>query len=362
MSEKTPSRFLQYIASPNIVFWTFPWLMVIIVLGTVSQKYIGLYNSSAYFFNSWILWLGPIPTPGYLTLIGIIFVSVLVKFLFFSQWSWQKSGTIISHLGVLTLLLGGLIASFTTKEGFMIIPEGQTSSHFSYYYDRALKIGNQAYDFQSLKAGDRLEQDGLVVTILMKCDNCGAQAPTGTYKNLQDLAQNMELTNIREEKQKEANLSGLILLVENTHTPSENGTYILMLDIPRVPTLRVADQKEVKITLERQRYDLPFAVELTKFEKIDYDGTSKAKNYKSELTFREGLVTWPVTIQMNEPYRYQGYSFYQSSFDIQDGQALTVLTIVKNKGRLFPYLSSALFLLGLLIHVMITLRSKGDRS
>ena len=58
---------------------------------------------------------------------------------------------------------------------------------------------------------------------------------------------------------------------------------------------------------------------------------------------------------MNEPLRYKGYTFYQSSFiETPDGET-SVLAAVKNYGRMFPYISSIIMCIGLLIHLFMKL-------
>jgi len=37
---------------------------VLVIVGTIAQKYIGLYQSQVRFFSSFILWAGPVPLPG----------------------------------------------------------------------------------------------------------------------------------------------------------------------------------------------------------------------------------------------------------------------------------------------------------
>jgi len=67
---------------------------------------------------------------------------------------------------------------------------------------------------------------------------------------------------------------------------------------------------------------------------------------------------------MNEPLRYRGYTLYQSSFDLSGDTPYTVLTVVENKGRIFPYIASLLIALGLIIHLALRIsqRIKGKES
>ena len=56
---------------------------------------------------------------------------------------------------------------------------------------------------------------------------------------------------------------------------------------------------------------------------------------------------------MNEPLRHKGYTFFQASFIDDSEVETTVLATVKNYGRLFPYISSIIMSIGLLIHLLV---------
>lgn len=69
-------------------------------------------------------------------------------------------------------------------------------------------------------------------------------------------------------------------------------------------------------------------------------------------------MRWNALIEMNAPLRYKGYTFFQSSFDQNEQGEATVLTVVENKGRLFPYIGTFVVALGLLLHIFIIFRRK----
>jgi len=46
---------LRFAAKPYILFYTLPWLMVLLVWGTIAQKDMGIYEAQAMFFSSWSL-------------------------------------------------------------------------------------------------------------------------------------------------------------------------------------------------------------------------------------------------------------------------------------------------------------------
>lgn len=351
-----------FLSKPDILFYGLPWLMFLVVMGTISQKELGIYDATHKYFSSIILWLGPVPTPGGLTTIGFIFIALTIKFIFYSPWNRKKAGTILTHLGILLLLLGGIITAAFSKESFMIIPEGRNINVISDYYDRVLNLKNEDDVIQSL-AFSTLNKDGeinapnLQIKILEKCDNCGARAPSGIYEDLQGLAVNMELYPLPEEKQKEANFSGVILDVKDLSNDKNSGTYIVMEGIPKNPIF-----DEVEISLQRKLQTLPFSILLKDFRKINYPGTDKAKEFESDLIIHDGDVSWPVTISMNKPLRYKGYTFYQSSFEQRPDVEVTVLSVVDNIGRAFPYISTLIIFLGLLTHLIIHMQARGRKD
>lgn len=346
-------------ARPVLVYYTLPWLMILIILGTVAQKEMGLYAATEKYFNSLILWLGPVPTPGGLLTIGVIFVALTCKFLFFSQWHWKKAGTHLTHLGVILLLLGGIITASMAREGFMVIPEGRSLNAVSDYKQKVLVLKDaqgtplKTLPFDILTTGAVISQGDVSFKILEACRNCSAQAPSGKYKNLQGLAVNMELFPIPDEKNIEANFSGIIFEVIEAKDKDILGTYIVMEDIPKNPIL-----DGIEISLERAKEILPFDITLKDFRKIDYPGTLKAREFESDLVITDGAISWPATISMNKPLRYKGYVFYQSSFEQRPDIEVTVLNVVHNVGRVFPYISTLIIFVGLLLHFIIRLQSK----
>ena len=83
---------ISNLASPAILFYAVPWLMVLLVIGTYLQKDLGLYTAQKMFFGSWIVWLGPLPLPGGYATLLVITLCLLSKFLFQSPWRAGQAG------------------------------------------------------------------------------------------------------------------------------------------------------------------------------------------------------------------------------------------------------------------------------
>ena len=68
-----------------------------------------------------------------------------------------------------------------------------------------------------------------------------------------------------------------------------------------------------------------------------------------------------VLIKMNEPLRHNGYTFYQSSFFEGEFSDISVFAVVENYGRLFPYISSIIMCIGILLHLILKI-PRGKRA
>src|SRR5688572_1569582 len=132
---------LMWLTRPHLLFYALPWLMALLVMGTVTQAEIGLYEAHRKFFGSIIFWLGPVPLPGAYLTIGVIALSLTVKFLLSSPWRREKAGINIAHLGVILLLLGSLLTALTQKEGYILIPEGKEESIVYTYTEGEMVTG-----------------------------------------------------------------------------------------------------------------------------------------------------------------------------------------------------------------------------
>lgn len=360
-------QFFEWLSRPAMVFYLMPALMILLTVGTLAQAQMGLYEAHKMFFSSFVFFVGPLPLPGGFTLLGILSANLLIKFLFFSDWNAKKSGIILSHLGALILLLGGLLTALFAREGYMVIAEGQKSPFVYDYHLRELTIyeDNQAVytipyeDLKRVKALTNLDLP-FDINILANCDNCEIkmreQEPQGyDPAELQAMAQFMALTPKPKDKDAEANMTGLTMRLSGADIPES--VYIAFEGMPK-PVAFSAGGHEYKMLFGKQQRELPFHIELHDFVKEDYPSTMMAKSYHSDVSVLDDGVHWASRIEMNAPLRYKGYTFYQSSFDQSGEVEMTVLSVVENKGRIFPYIGTFVIALGLILQLLIVSRAK----
>ena len=368
-------KYLNFLSRTDIFCYLLIWLIILLITGTIAQKNIGLYLAQKKYFSSFILWeFNIIPLPGGYTIMFLIFISLLARLLLY-DWKIQNTGSIIVHLGALFLLLGGGITAKYSHEGSMIIKENSSTNFISDYHQRELVItrsdNNETISFNitSLKQ-NYIESTLLPFTFTIE----------KIYKNTKITKQEDSL--ILEEqtpfKDDEQNIYSVIFTIKikdpnNNHITQKPPTEVHKLiedretntskitgkkrysifEFMAVPEIITVNGDTYQIEIRKKRTFLPFTIHLTDFEKQSYPGTNQAKSYTSKIIIKERDLKWKSIITMNKPLRYKGYTFYQTSFIKDQWSEFSVLTAVKNTGRLFPYISSILICIGLLIHLII---------
>ena len=352
---------INFLKQPKIFVFAIIWMMMLVVLGTLAQKDMGLYAAQNRYFSAWITWFWFIPMPGgRLTLIIIL---INLSFFFFKKsiWKIKKLGIVILHLGGILLLVGGGLTAMFSSEGNMVIEESTQSNHVEDYHFLELAIINTSagsfdeftiFDQPLLKRNQVLAHANLnfeieIINYLENCEPTKRNSPAGIQHK--GMLKNFMLSELKPEKEDNWNRPGMIYKISNSGTNAD-GMYGIFLGQPISQTVSV-NNIDYTIILRRKRTYLPFSIELLDFKKILYPGTDIPKSYSSDINLIENGAVRKILIQMNEPLRHKGYTFFQSSFIEGPNSETTVLAVVKNYGRLFPYISSIIMCIGLLFHL-----------
>lgn len=353
-------NFIQFSSNPAVLFYVLPWLMTLLVGGTVAQRYIGLYPSQKLFFGSFILWLGWVPAPGAYTALSVIALGMMIKIVFYSPWKKKQAGVIVTHASILLLLLGGLVTALSREEGYMILGQDDTDNIVSDYHQRELVILKNhlqilAIPYAALHEKRKLEISGLgILTITKTCFPCSINSGAQRNNAFKGIASEAELS-VKNFSNEEAENQPAIAFDITGAGKDQDGNYIESEALSQHPVL-IKGKDIYEIHLRAEQRPLPFLVRLKHFDKQDYPGTTIAQSYRSDVMVEDGALSWNAVVEMNQPLRYRGYTVYQSSFIEKEGKLFTVLAVVKNAGAIFPYIAVAILCTGLLIHVIITLR------
>ena len=359
-------QLIKFISSPKVFSYTVVWLIVIVFFGTIAQKDVGLYASQVKYFSSYyFLFAGFLPLPGGRITIIIMTVNLASSLFKKNLWKMKKLGIIIVHIGGLLLLIGGGITAKFSAEGNMVIGEGERSDHVDDYHDMELAFVNTSledsleytiFDAPLLGEGKRIKYDklGIQIDIIDHIKNVRIESRISPADSIyKGFLNDFVIIPKQPDKENTQNRPGLIFKIEGTGKETD-GIYGAFLG-QRVPDTFEIGGELFFTEFRRKRTYLPFAIELLDFKKVMHPGTNVAKSFSSEVNLIENKIPRRVLIQMNEPLRHRGYTFYQASFVDGLDKETTVLATVKNYGRMFPYISSIIMSIGLLIHLLINL-------
>ncbi len=107
------------------------------------------------------------------------------------------------------------------------------------------------------------------------------------------------------------------------------------------------DDSVYLLTYGNRRIDLGFSMKLLSFEVNRYQGTMRAAAYKSMISVPD---IEKHEISMNEPLKYKGLTFYQASFQEENGRpTASVFSVNHDPGRFWKYLGSLIMTLGIIL-------------
>ena len=355
--KKTPSRqnkswprlLLDVLTGTHVLFYLLPYMMVLLIAGTVAQKYVGLFTATHLFFSSFILWVGPVPLPGGASALTLLFVNLAAYFIVKSQWTETAIGSTLAHLGVIVLLLGGLVTLIDKQEGFIILRHGQPAEAFYDYHTRLFTIVKNGKEIRQIDAdtladGQTLRFDDIPFPIGI--EKIYANSTIDDRNNLKALPAR---------KEEETNQLGLAFTVEKNGKPQR---FVVAEFLQQQPVFKSGDGV-FRFTLKRASEKLPFSLRLNELIQDTYPGSDMAKAYETRFTVREKDHQWPAHVAMNDPLRYKGYTFYQASvLTLPNGEQASVFNAVKDAGWLFPYAATALVSVGLLINAWMKRHAK----
>ena len=370
---KPLTSILRPLASAAIFYYATIWLTVLVVVGTVAQKYFGLQACLEKYFSAWFI--QPMDMPLYLPsgrlIMTIIMINLAAKLIIGTKWKAKMIGINITHFGVMLLMIGGAITAYTTTEGNLALREGTSSSIFKDFHQLELAVIDRSpKDHDAVTAftdefftSDKPFSDAAVpfsFKVVHFYKNCEAvkRDTSADASQLKQNAKNFQFKELPTDKN-DQNAGGVEIEISGAAAEA-NGTDILYNSPTQgvsTATIKDTQGKSYEITLRPRHYKLPFTVHLKDFEKLDHGGTMMARAFSSKVTVTQGDSVEDTKIYMNHPLRRDGYTLYQASFNqgSPSGVEVSIFQVVYNKGQIVPYLAVIVITLGLLIHCLIQL-------
>ena len=356
--------------------------MFIIFLGTLEQVDLGIQEVQIRYFQTFFIFYNYpqnwpasfivknwyIPLPG-----GYLLGCLLLINLFFSHIRYynpkrKKWGIFLIHLGLVFLIISGFTTSFWKKESQICIQEG-CSTNFSedYTNNEFVIIDKSNVNFDTIfNIPISLLKSKIIIDIkelpfLIQCDDYFDNSSIGLQtKNLdsnnnqatEGIASKIKLVVWPKEityKQNNINTATAYITLKDRNGDSIGRWLVSNLISEQFPPQEFENNNNYfQIALRFQRHYYPFALELLEFRHDRYPGTTIPRNFSSLIKIKpyNKIQSYQFLISMNNPLRYNGYTFYQASFLNQD--KTSILQVVKNPTWQLPYCSVLIIGIGLI--------------
>lgn len=369
-------RIVDFFTSLKLTVVCLVFGMLLVFFGTLAQVDIGLYKAQAEFFRSFIVFWGPkdgswrIPVmPGGYLIGGLLVVNLLSAHYKRFGFRKDKLGLIITHFGLILLLIGQLATDLLSRESNLHFRLNETKNFSE--ADRSWELAviditnpqdNRVVAIpEAALAGKRpVQSAALPFTLTAKeylqnatlSENAqpGFQKPAATEGTGPRIWYRRDAPTTKMDSR---DMPAATLEMRQAGTGAPLGTWFVSGNLN--PQTFGFSNRTYELGMRLSRYYQPFGLELLKFDHDVYPGTEIPKNFASRVKIHNpgSGETREVTIRMNEPLRYGGLTFYQSSFDA-DNQG-SILQVVRNPSWLTPYVGCLLVGAGLTLQFLMHL-------
>ena len=355
---------IQALSSIKITVTCLSLLLALTFLGTIDQVYNGLYHAQENYFHSWIFPLfGFLPFPGAQLVLWILFINLV--FVALTKYIYKLSylGILIIHFGLLTYFVAAFVTFRYAKESNITLREGEASNLSSAYHDWELSIWKEeqnkrhvmAYTLKNPQEELKLNFDEFGLEAIVQKYYSNSEAYQNPNSNEEVMTHNdsgiQSLRPIALVKEPEKNIPGGIFTVIDTDQRNVN---LILYGGESDPTKIFKNGQTYYAQLRRKRMPLPFILKLKDFRMEKHPNTDIARSYQSLVQIQNQNLTRDVLISMNKPLRYKDFTIYQASYSIDAmGRELSTLAVVKNFGRLMPYIASLITFIGLLTQFLV---------
>lgn len=419
-------RLLSPLSSLRLTVVLLGLSVLVVFFGTLAQTDDGLYLAQNRYFRSWFSTWSPLsegwrwivlPLPGGYLLGVLLLVNLVAAHAVRFKFTWKKSGILLSHLGVVLLLVGQLATDMLARESRMTFSEGEWRNYSEDFSACELAVisdapGDNMAEVVAipdgfLRTGEIIRQDRLPFSVRINqwLPNSepifrAPRATNGPPQATQGISQRFDFLSVPEtHKMDEKNVpSAIVELIDSSG--KSLGSWVLsvwagepamaksartswyrrfsrgdaggedsqarslagqLYSFLTAPQTVAVGGKSYALTLRPKRYYQPFTLQLIKTTHEVYRGTDIPKNFQSRV-----LIDNPsrqerreVNIYMNNPLRYAGLTYFQYQMGrdefFSSPVAHSVLQVVKNPSWLTPYVGCGLVAGGLLVQFSIHL-------
>jgi ABC-type transport system involved in cytochrome c biogenesis permease subunit len=315
------------------------------------------------------------PFPGGYTIGFALLFNLLAAHIVRFQPKWHRIGIWIIHIGIVLLMLGELFTGLFAVESRMVIEEGKSTNYLESHRQFELAFVDTttgamddvvvlpAPKLRRAKgriADDRLPAQVEVVKYMVNSNLDDASAAQGANPATHGAgksnfaAEKPEVSGVDQDQPIDLPAVYARMLDKSG---AELGVWLFQPDLK--PQVIELNGKKYEVSLRAKRTYKPFSLHLKKFTHELYPGTDTPKDFRSHVRLIDpsNSTDREIEIYMNTPLRYEGETYYQSSFldPRRSGTTGTILQVVHNPAWTMPYISCIVATIGMLIHFGIVL-------
>jgi len=267
-------------------------------------------------------------TVWFAALLGLLWVNVLFAAL--SRWPWKKrhAGFLLTHLGILILLIGSFVTLLRGQEGQVVIEEGATARRMTVFEPQIFLHDPVRSRLDKIDANFRFDPP----------------SPEEPFRA-------MALENVRIEvdafvQNAVRKSSSLHLTVSDTEANKAD----VWLQRGEGKEIRLGP-RPLNVAYGLKTLPLGYEIRLDDFEMTFNEGTDDPAGYESRVTIRRsGIEEESRRISMNEPLDFGKYRIFQSSFDRDErGRERSVFTVSYDPGIVLKYVGASIMVCGVVI-------------
>jgi hypothetical protein len=340
------------------------YLCALTFFGTLYQESFGLYEAQRRFFDSWFV---AFPMPGGQLVLVVLATNLVLGGIVNLRKSFSRLGILVTHLGMVLLLVAGWVKYYQAVEGSARLYEGQETDRFESFHDWEVALLERlpdgrvkehliAHEQIAQRPEDRttIRSDELPFTVelsgfLPHCEpQPAARAPRGAR-----VVDGFWLAPQAFEKEAGARIAGVYAALRESDRAVHEG--ILWGFGPRdgrpVPWTVEAGGRKWQVVLRHRSWQLPFTVHLKRAVRVDHPGTTSPKAFYSDVVRSQGDVLTASRIQMNEPLRHLGYTLYQHQMGTDPERGpWSGFQVSYNPSDQWPKYACYVIALGMLLH------------
>ncbi len=362
------SRVVSFFSSLRLTVVCLTLGMILVFAGTLAQVDLGLFKAQNEFFRSFFIYWGPkaatwkIPVfPGGYLLGGVLLINLVTAHFTRFKFTRKKIGIWMTHVGIILLLVGQFLTDMLSQETTLHLRNGQGSNFSVAERESELAVVDVSdADTDKVVAIPQglLRQEKLISNPEMPFNVRAKQFfPNSTLEKLSGPAPATQGVGSRVAVKDLPRVTDMehrdvpSAVVEVTTPQGSLGTWLVseFIDQPQTFTY---NNRTYQLMMRPRRVYEPYTLQLLKFQHDIYAGTDIPKNFSSRVLLQRPDTgeKREVLIHMNTPLRYAGKTYYQASFDPDDGG--TILQVVRNPGWLTPYFACILVGGGLLVQFL----------